>query len=1425
MHRICTFSQTRYLSFFSIPSISFTVQTFNSHCLLTLAWTIILSIKLIGQSAELPVLAEKIGLDNLKLGDGREVNLIYDILQDHYGFMWFGTYNGVVRYDGYNLTHFEPDLKDSTALQHKLIYKLKEDPSGNIWAWGGGKVHIYDQQTSQFQTIRNFDGDSLLRGSFLTAELVVTDSVGNLWMPDNNGLLKFQKEKKSKKFKVRRHQHEPSENPNGNNLIHAVLLDSENRLWIGTDNGLSHYDAQQDQVVQVNGCSAKVIRLFETHTGQVILGTLGSGLYLFDPKTEKFLHFLPDEKDATSIAGSSVRQIAKDGKGNVWLFAGDWESQVFSLQQFHPERGTFQSYFDSFRPVGLMGGSNLRLFVGRDGCLWIVTGIGLIKFDPYRELFLDHSKQNNIGDWGLLNDLYEDKTGVLWLATYGNGLYRHAPSTGKFDKFLAPYPGQSERQTAIFDFFDLPVFEDSQGYLWSSTQGGTTRYTLDSHDQPKKIAGYSFIAETFREDGLGNLFIVSNEGLKWFDLNTEVFKHCPELPFNLKPPYNLALIDRDGGFWFNTYGNGLHYFHPLSGVARNFRHDETQPGSISSDFLHSETLQDKDGEIWICSALGLNRYHPEDGTFTTYLEEAEVMHLHEDMHGIFWVSTSGQGLYRFNKETGVSKRYYSKNGFPARTLFSILEDERRDFWIPTDIGLLWLEPESEKFRLFNEFDGIPSGCFAESITGKRKESELRFPLRDGGILSFHPDSLLLDTHPPPTAIVGFKLFNREVPIGTENSPLAQTIWTSDQIILNHNENVFSLEYAALHFAAPAANRFMYKLEGLDREWNKVGNQRIINFAGLGPGNYTFRVKAANHDDFWNVVGSSLKVCILPPWWASWWAYSLYAIIFGWILWTIYAFQRRRWKLKVQLALEHREAERFKELDTLKTKLYTNITHEFRTPLTIILGMAKQVRENPKDWLREGIEMIIRNGNNLLQLVNQMLDLSKLESGSMTLNLVQDDILTFLKYLIESFHSLAEIKNIQLHFHTDLDALIMDYDPEKIREIIANLLSNAIKFSKEEGEIDIHAEVTRGSSAIFSMHVTDTGVGISPEEIPYIFDRFYQGQDTASRRTEGTGIGLALTKELVKLLNGEIVAESEVNEGTRFSVHLPVTRNAPLVNTSLSTESELLTGAKREGEEIISIGADVQKEQPVLLVVEDNADVVKYLQTILATAYRIEFAIDGQDGWNKAVEIIPDIMICDVMMPVMDGFALCDRLKKDTRTSHIPIIMLTAKADVSSRIEGLERGADAYLAKPFEKQELLVRLQKLLDLRKQLQIRYATLSGLLPSEDILTQTEDAFMIKLRDQMEAHFGDENFGIPDLCQALLMSRSQLYRKVAALTGKPAATYLRSFRLQKARNLLLSTSLTVSEISFQVGFKDLGHFSRSFRKEFGENPSDLRK
>ncbi|MCB9293603.1 MAG: helix-turn-helix domain-containing protein [Lewinellaceae bacterium] len=1382
--------------------------------------------------------AQSLNFNHLLLGKGQDINTVFDILQDRQGFMWFATLDGLVRYDGYHFKYYHYDLEGKSQLKGRRVDALLEDASGNIWILASGWLQVLNPKLERFYTFTNLGDEPLLPYSGPKyKEILLQDTSGNVWLSSWRGLFRIRKGQGEIPYEVKRYRHEEGNLLSlSSDTIHALLYDSRHRLWIGTQNGLNLYDQERDTFVRYNQCcTAPVSSLCETSSGKICVGTRDAGLCLFDPDSINTANFLPQPNDAFSIAGLSVQQITCDGKGNIWLFSGPIDKKTFSLQQFDPKSGSFIAYFSPFEPKGILHYSSAtHLYVDRAGFLWIVTGVGLKRFDPYRKVFSDiQQRETYLKNWHLPYVFHEDQSGVLWIGTRTRGLLKYAASTQKFQVYLPP-PNEGKNTIGSVP---SPICEDSQGRLWVGTANGINRYAFDENDELQKIAHYSFHAAKFLEDGQGQLWIGSLEGLKLFDPVASKMLPTAHLSNLTSLARWVSLEDKQGRIWAPSWGRGLLRFDPSNGEIIPFRHDPEDLCSISSDYLSGSMLEDKQGNIWANGVNGLKKYDPKTGDFHNYLLGIETIQVIEGRPGRFWATTSGDGLYRLDEESGETKRYSRQEGFPTIRPTFILKDKQGDLWMSSDVGIIHFEPDRQAFHLYDEADGLPSPVFAYGSC-QRKNGEFFFPLWEGGFIRFHPDSLRIDPVPPKPSIVDFRLFNQPVEIGSKDSPLSQPIWATERVVLNHRQNVFALQFTAFHYAAPEHNRLLYKMEGIDTSWADPGGQRTVNYAGLGPGDYRFHLKAANHDDIWSEP-VTLDITILPPWWKTAWAYLLYTAVLMSSLYFLYRFQLKR-------QLERAENRRLKEFDAFKTRFYTNITHEFRTPLTVIIGMARQMSDDPGKWFREGVNMVIRNGQNLLRLVNQMLDLSKLESGSMPVNLIQGDIIAYLRYVMESFHSLAESKNIRLRFLSGPKELNMDYDPDKVLNIVSNLLSNAIKFTPKGGEVQLILDCSQFSvgsqqpttGTYLQLTVTDTGIGIPQEKLPYIFDRFFSAHPPEeeeygaffppSEGPGGAGIGLALTRELVKLLQGEISVKSKPGKGTAFSVRLPVTNNAPWreeiekakIRQSLLPLTPIATGKEAAVEE----SAVPAEEQAVLLIIEDNADVVLYLQSFLAQDYHIEVAEDGQKGIHKAIEFIPDIIISDVMMPVKDGFEVCNTLKKDERTSHIPIILLTAKADISSKIEGLERGADAYLVKPFKKEELLVRLHKLIELRKQLQARYAGFAPLAPSNNKDIQIEDAFIQKVRSILEEHLSDDNFGIPSLCQILGVSRAQLYRKFKALTNQPVGHYFRSLRLNKAKELLLNTDLPVSEIAYEVGFKEPAYFTRTFKETFGVNPSEIR-
>ncbi|MEM9917487.1 MAG: hybrid sensor histidine kinase/response regulator transcription factor, partial [Bacteroidota bacterium] len=688
-----------------------------------------------------------------------------------------------------------------------------------------------------------------------------------------------------------------------------------------------------------------------------------------------------------------------------------------------------------------------------------------------------------------------------------------------------------------------------------------------------------------------------------------------------------------------------------------------------------------------------------------------------------------------------------------------------------------------------------------------------------GYYRFSPDSLSKNQEPPALAFTYFNIFEKP-------TKFEQNLNFLSTIELDYQQNFFTIGFAALNFTQAEKNSYAYKLEGYDADWiYPMDNRNFATYTKVPPGDYTFKVKAANNEYIWTEEDIQLNLHISSPPWQSWWAYLLYALTIGSSLYFFYRFNLNR-------KLEQQEAKRVKELNQLKTKLYNNITHEFRTPITLILGFIDRAMQSRRPLQEEELEMMKSNSHQLLQLINQMLDLGKVDAGRMEIKRVQANITEFLQYLTNSFKSLALQKEIVLSFQSPQEPIAGAIDKEKLLIILSNLLSNALKFTARQGHISLNLQATGGPNPFYCIQIKDTGSGIAPEELPNIFDRFYQSKDEAPRPA-GTGIGLSLVKELVDLLDGRIKVESEVGKGTQFTIELPLLQQAepaeqPAQKSAISVP--VLSSTENSIQQSAAPGLEaVHEQKPLLLLVEDHPDLIQYIAAGLEASYRLAFAQDGLTGLQKTFELMPDLIVSDVMMPELDGLSMCQQLKQDARSSHIPIVLLTARSGQASKLEGLKEGADVYLTKPFHDEELRLHIRNLLEQQKRSHNYFRQQAG-LPSSDVANKQSDfpskesVFLQELKQMVHDKLDDPNMNVATLSKLMGLSHTQLHRKLVALTGLPPVKYIRSLRLEQAKLLLKDPSKNISDVAYATGFSDPAYFSRIFKKETGQAPSAYR-
>lgn len=861
------------------------------------------------------------------------------------------------------------------------------------------------------------------------------------------------------------------------------------------------------------------------------------------------------------------------------------------------------------------------------------------------------------------------------------------------------------------------------------------------------------------------------------------------------------------------------------------------------DWLYDGTF------IWAATTAGLYQIDLVNNNFKLFGKEKpfpdrRFLCIYQDKKGRIWLGTPNNGLLIYDPSTKTMINLNSAKGLANNTVVSIVEDDDGNYWLGTYNGVSLVGPEGDLITNLGVEDGIVE---AESNRyAKLKSSDGKIFIGTLKGLSIIDPELIRKSMVTVDNLRVYLTRLEYIDSETGNNKVINNgLNNLKEVHLPASNRSITIGLANSNYIKSSENKYAYMLEGIDENWIDMGNQNTIRLNRVPAGKHRLLVKSSDGIGNWTEVPLAINIRAREFFYKKTWFYLLCLLVitgavFLWIRNLRSAVQKATRQIAADKATIEQQAEKLKELDKAKSRFFTNISHEFRTPLTIISGMIDQMMAKPEAWKEKGAKMIKQNTANLLDLVNQILDLRKLESNALKLDLIQGDIVAYSKYIFESFESLAKSKGINLHFLSEIDALEMAFDKEKILRIISNLLSNAIKFTPSGG--NIYMLVSESSEDLLRISVKDTGKGIPKEKLPFIFDNFFQVDDTTQPEQDmGSGIGLALTAELVKLFGGNIKVESQVGKGSRFIISLPINQK---IETNKQLDFKAMPSSKESKQEVfvenleendpreaILFTSSATEEKPLLLIVEDNEDVAEYLRACLEDGYQLLFARNGQLGIDKAVETIPDLIISDVMMPEKNGFELCDELKKDERTSHIPIVLLTAKASTDSRLQGLKYGADAYLTKPFNPKELFIRLEKLHQLRLQLQARFRSLepdtSNLTTKEPVseLTQREVAFIEKLRIAIEANLSDENFGIVELCKVANMSRSQLHRKIKSLTNQPTSHFIRSVRLHQAKIFLKSGDLNVTEVAFEVGISNPAYFSRLFSKEFGMSPSEYLK
>jgi signal transduction histidine kinase/ligand-binding sensor domain-containing protein/DNA-binding response OmpR family regulator len=1355
-------------------------------------------------SALFPILGQvsSIVFSHVDVNNGLSDNWIKCIYRDSRGFVWFGTNSGLNRFDGYNFEIFNHDASDSTSIADNAINVISEDKSGNLWVGTRSGISVLNMETYQFSNISLVPSVPLSCEDIAYITAIGTDQTGNILVGTHNGLFFFNNESNSFRHILPDNQTCISELNN----ITAITHDNSGSFWFGTNNGF--------------------IFRFSPHSNSV----------------EKFESYKDNSEN-----GGIITSLFADRNNNLWI--GD----INGLSLFNTETKSWNSDF-----INAAGPVFKKLQItcidqDKDGQIWVSTdGKGVYIINPAGYAVNNVTNLPYVSGTLCSNGvttLLCDNSGIVWVGTSKKGADFYRKNVKKF-RLYRNYP--NDNNSLLYNDVDC-IAEDYKGNLWIGTNGGglnyldrkTNKFTGFTTDPSKKNTLSSNIIVSLFEDTYRKIWIGTYlGGLNCYDPETgkfTQFRHSDADSTTISDDRIWSICeDNRKNLWIATLTSGLNLFDRSTGRFTRFN---TQNSPICFNYLNSVTVDENDN-LWISSANGLIFFNPSQNSAKCYfhnpddsssLSDNQVVSTFRDSRGLFWVCTSN-GLNLMDQVKGDFRVFTEVDGLPSNSVLRILEDEHSDLWISTKNGISKLavglqeESGSTTFRFTNYTmsDGLQGKEFTETAALAASDGELWFGGPDG-LNAFYPLEITDDTSATVLVLTDFRIFNTKIKYGeviNNRVLLEKPVFNTDRVILKYRENSFTIDFVALNYFNPEKNKYSYHLEGFDDKWISTdGNENFAAFSNINNGNYIFRVRATNSDGIWNNDPVEIRIKVLPPFWKSWYAYLFYTLL----ILSLLAFLRYlilyRERLNMKIEQEQIESQHVHEIDSLKIKFFTNISHEFRTPLTLILSPVEKLLAALKDSPEEKyLRLINQNAKRLLLMVNQLLDFRRLEVQGFGFNPSYGNIISFIGEVVASFEDLGEQKQIRLVFNSDVKELNAWFDRDKIEKIVFNLLSNAFKFTDSNGTVKVSLSFTdkiqtgkdRVTDSQIEIKVEDTGIGIPADKIDKLFSYFYQVNSLSDY--QGTGLGLALVKEFVRLHEGEVRVESEIGKGSCFTVILP-----------------LRTGASNgNGHEISSaIDPSVQRSMPdhevqnktekkgKIVIAEDNDDLRFYIKDNLHSKYDIFEASNGEEALAIILKVIPDLIISDIVMPVMDGKELCRRVKTDKRICHIPLIIITAHSSEQEQFDSLETGADDFIPKPFSFQVLESKISNFISLARNLRQSGNKNRNVEPDQISIVSLDEQFLNKALSLVEKNMSNVDYTVEEFSNDLGISRTLFYKKILMLTGKPPLEFIRTLRMKRAAQLLEKSQLNVSEVAFKVGYNDPKYFRKHFKSEFGVLPS----
>lgn len=1344
----------------------------------------------------------------LDMRDGLSFNSVMCLMEDSDGMLWVGTREGLNRYDGYHFEVFKHHLYDSLSLSNSHINCIFESSAKQIWIGTANGLNRYDPQTKSFSSYLAPSDSSGLSNSYVRA--IAEGDDRTLWIATSNGLTLFDVNKGS--FK---HVSLSLPHTNANNII-TLFRDDKNLMWLGTKDGLYAWE---------QGRFRKVI----------IDPVVESGNEVFE-----------------------IRDIKQDTNGVYWI-----ATEEHGIYSFQYVAGIFRviNHWHTGNST-LMSDQVRHLFV-EDGRVWLATlrGLSILNFSDGGFTNIRYAIQKPEGiSRGSIHDVIKDRFGGYWVATYSGGLNYYHPQNNLFEHYkhtAGVEDGLSENDVTGF-------LESADGNIWISTGRGLNHYHMASgrfvHYGAEASGGLSNrIIKTMVPDRHGNLWIGTYHGLNYFDTEKGTFKqffHVPGRNSLNQNQVHALYLDEDGLLWIGMNMGDFQVYD-----TRNNRF-ENVPGIGN---IVSYIYEDRNGKLWVGTRSGLkciDRATREiidiSGLLGGFADELLYVNwMIEDTKGHLWIGTQGSGLFLAKNE---KLHWFGQgNGLASNTINAFLEDGDGFFWVSTNAGisrLAYVEDISGNPGVvstdFSEIHGLQGDQFNPGSALKTAAGRMFF----GGINGFNtfwPGSVKKEIYFPKVHFNRLQINSKEAVAGND---IGDVFLGKDSVItLNYNQRNISIAFSGVNFVNPEGIFYRYSLSSLEHGWVDIWRQRSINFTYLPIGQHQVRVQASTQPGIWGEDVAYLNIVVLPPWWLTPWAYLGYMLILVSLLYFSIRFLQRRAKFKNQLYVEKMIREKEQKMLTSKLEFFTDISHELRTPLTLILTPLEKLVNQPgiSDGISKQLSVIQRNGRKMMDMVNQVLDLRRFEAGEFRrMEGTNDDLVAFLQEIVLTFKPLATARNIRFDYRFGSERLETTFDSAKLEIVVYNLLSNAFKFAPEGGSVTLEMsrrtgeDVSRNRNIQEELDYVEIAVGNTGEPIPQdvlskIFDRFYSASSPHTANPDGIGVGLELTRRMVELHHGFIDVErnepaDHIEGRTVFKVFLPLVKvsgrqarkkndggelmqTLPMEFSQYDQEANL-TAVNQFGLPNRSAG-DAQ----TLLVVEDNEEVREMVRGLFERYYQVDTAGDGQAGWELALKVIPDLVISDIMMPKLDGIELCRRLKTDVRTSHIPVVLLTARATPAYKYEGYETGADAYITKPFSANYLLLRVRNLIKQRENIKVHLQREAFLGPGEVVVNSLDDKILKKTKEFVEQHLSDSSFTIEQMSKEVGLSRMHFHRKIKALTGLSPAEFVRNIRLKKAAAILKQHNVSVKETMSIVGFENADHFRKCFKRQFGMLPSDYQQ